>query len=149
MKNILFALLPILLLTTACKEKEDQSEIDRQIILDYIDAHNLNAQSTASGLYYVIEKEGSGKSPGAKSDVQVIYKGYLTSGKVFDESPAAGSWFNLSQVIAGWREGIPLFMEGGQGKLLVPSSLGYGSKAVQGIPANSVMIFDITLKDVR
>lgn len=148
LRNLLLAGVALLVIATSCKEEKNQSEVDRETILKYISEHNLNALSTASGLYYVMEDEGSGKRPSIKSDVQVIYKGYLTNGKVFDENKS-GLWLNLSQVIEGWQEGIPLFMEGGKGKLLIPSKLGYGQSATRNIPANSVLIFDITLKDVR
>lgn len=149
MKKFLFALLPLIILFASCKTKVDQKAVDRDKILKYIADNNLDAKSTASGLYYVIENEGSGKRPTSKSDVQTYYKGTFVNGSVFDESVPAGIWFNLSQVIAGWQEGIPLFMEGGKGKLLVPSHLGYGTSTQGGIPGNSVLIFDITLKDVR
>ncbi len=149
MKKLLFALLPLLIVSASCKDDVDQKTEDRDTILKYIADHNLDAKSTASGLYYVIENEGSGKRPTVKSDVQTYYKGTFTNGSVFDESIPSGIWFNLSQVIEGWQEGIPLFMEGGKGKLLVPSHLGYGSNTQNSIPANSVLIFDIKLIDVR
>ena len=53
--------------------------------------------------------------------------------------------FPLSNVIQGWQEGIPLFSEGGSGVLLIPSALGYGGQAVGSIPANSVLIFEVSL----
>lgn len=149
MRKFLYALLPALIFSTSCKEEVDQKAEDRDKIIKYIADNNLNAQSTSSGLYYSIEAPGSGKRPTVKSDVQVFYKGTLLDGTVFDESIPQGIWFNLSQVIEGWQEGIPLFMEGGRGKLLVPSHLAYGSVARSGIPANSVLIFDIRLIDVR
>ena len=51
-------------------------------------------------------------------------------------------------MIEGWKEGIPYFKEGGVGKLLIPSALGYGPNGNSGIPPNSVLIFDIGLIDV-
>ena len=149
MKKLLFALLPLFIVSASCKDEVDQQAVDRDKILKYIADNNLNAKSTSSGLYYVIEDEGNGKRPTVKSDVQTYYKGTFVNGSVFDESVPAGIWFNLSQVIEGWQEGIPLFMEGGRGKLLIPSHLGYGANPQGGIPANSVLVFDIILKDVR
>ena len=134
----------------SCK-KEDIEKENREEIEKYISDHNLKASSTSSGLYYVIEKEGTGTRPNANSDVKVKYKGYFTNGSVFDETdPANIKPFNLQQVIPGWTEGIQLFKEGGEGILLIPSRLGYGPSGSQSgtIPPNSVIIFDIELLDV-
>jgi len=54
----------------------------------------------------------------------------------------------LTNVIQGWQEGIPLFSEGGSGILLIPSALGYGNQSIGNIPANSVLIFEVTLINV-
>jgi len=147
-KIFLFGLSILLMMSCNKDEFEDIETQNRQEIEKYISDHNLNASSTSSGLYYVIEKEGTGTRPNANSDVKVKYKGYFTNGNTFDES-AAGITFNLQQVISGWTEGIQLFKEGGKGVLLIPSSLGYGSSGSSGsIPPNSVIIFDIELVDV-
>mgnify|MGYP006246716607 FL=1 len=79
------------------------------------------------------------------SSVTVVYVGKLTDGTIFDQSNLLGATFPLANVIQGWQEGIPLFREGGSGMLLIPSSLGYGSQSVGNIPANSVLIFEISL----
>ncbi len=146
-------LLPLLfigLLLNSCgkKKAEKQAKKDDDIIKTYLNANNLTATKTDSGLYYIINVPGNGQSCVSTSDVKVSYKGYFTDGTVFDESPAAGITFNLKGVISGWTEGIPFFKEGGSGKLLLPSALAYGVKGTSGIPANSVLIFDVTLIDV-
>lgn len=133
----------------ACRKGRDQSEIDRDIIVKYINDHQIQANATASGLYYVIEKEGTGSNPSVASTVTVVYKGYLADGSVFDQSDAAGATFGLSQTIAGWQEGIPLFKKGGSGKLFVPSALGYGPGGNGKIPGNAVLIFDIQLLNIK
>lgn len=126
-----------------------QATLDEQAITKYISDHNLNAQSYGNGLYYVIENAGSGIQPTASSTVVVKYKGYLTNGTVFDQSPDAGTEIALSNTIQGWQLGIPLFKKGGSGKLLIPSALGYGTAAKTNIPKNSVLIFDVTLLNVK
>lgn len=146
----MFPLLILLLINVSCgkKKAEEQAKKDDEIILKYINDHNLTATKTASGLYYVIETNGGGQNPSSNSQVRVAYKGYFTTGEVFDESDASGIIFGLQQVIEGWTEGIPYFKEGGTGKLLIPSALAYGEKGTQGIPGNTVLIFDIHLIDV-
>ncbi len=138
-------------LAVGCKKKvtsTEQAKIDNEIILQYIAENNLTATPTGSGLYYVINDPGNGASCTSNSSVKVAYKGYFTNGSVFDESAASGITFSLKQVIAGWTEGIPYFKEGGNGILLVPSALGYGPDGTNGIPENSVLIFDVELIDV-
>lgn len=115
-------------------------------IAAYIEAEGLDATKTESGLYYVIEEEGAGAQPTAVSKVKVAYKGHFLNKNVFDESTVSGTDIDLANVIDGWKEGIPYFKEGGEGKLLIPAHLGYGSYSYQGvIPAGSALVFDIKL----
>ena len=145
MNRVLIICLSVFLLFS-CK-KDDVDTLNQEEIEKFIGDNNLSASATGSGLYYVIEEEGTGERPKSNSDVKVKYKGYFTSGDVFDEN-TDGITFNLQEVIAGWTEGIPLFKEGGKGMLLIPSKLGYGSNSVGSIPPNSVLIFNIELVDV-
>jgi len=150
MRKILGFTLLCLLIIGACKKEEvDQRSIDDEIIQRYIADRNYTASKTSSGLYYVIEVEGTGSYPTVDSTITVIYKGKLPNGGVFDQSPAQGSTFPLANLIPGWKEGMPYFSEGGEGIILVPSHLGYGSNVQGSIPANSVLIFEITLIDVQ
>ena len=146
----LFPLLILSLTITACAKHKakKQAEKDEQIIQNYIAAHNLNATPTGTGLYYVVDVQGTGAGCNSVSDVTVAYTGYTTDGAVFDQSAPAGITFNLQQVIQGWTEGIPKFTEGGSGKLLIPSALGYGTQGSSSIPPNTVLIFDVELIDV-
>ncbi|MEE9408950.1 MAG: FKBP-type peptidyl-prolyl cis-trans isomerase [Polaribacter sp.] len=139
----------IALLFVSCSKEETlfepQTEAD---IIKYIADNNLEAKKTSSGLYYVIEKEGSGQNPTANSNVTVAYKGYFLNGRVFDQN-SSGYTTSLRQVIPGWTEGIQLFKEGGEGVLLVPYNLGYGSNGNAAIPGGSVLVFDIKLISIN
>lgn len=128
------------------KEEKSQDEIDNELILKYISDNSLDMKAHSSGIYYNITKTGTGGSPNIYSDISVLYKGYLTDGTVFDEATTAVS-FSLSGLIDGWKIAIPMLQKGGKGTFIIPSSLGYGSRAVGSIPANSVLIFEITLVD--
>ena len=118
-------------------------------IKDYIAKNNLNARKSDTGLYYVIDEPGTGQQPSITSNVTVAYKGYFTSGKIFDQSKPEGINFNLQKVIKGWTEGIQYFKEAGSGVLLVPSHLGYGSNGRPGIPGGAVLVFDVKLINVN
>lgn len=147
----LFVLAGIAFLFFACSEDmvtyQDQLEKDIKKIEKYLSDSGLVAQSTKSGLHYIIEQEGNGNFPPSNSYVKVKYTGKFLNGEIFDKnSNPEGVTFNLNGgVIAGWTEGIPFFSVGGKGKLFIPSGLGYGSSAFFDIPANSVLIFDIEL----
>ncbi|TLP80279.1 FKBP-type peptidyl-prolyl cis-trans isomerase [Maribacter sp. ACAM166] len=147
----------IVLLFVSCGSEDSKSEAssteytesNEKEILDYISNQNLEAQKSASGLYYVINEIGTGDKPTASSNVTVAYKGYFADGSVFDQSNEDGISFNLNQVIAGWTEGITYFNEGGSGVLLIPSRLAYGNAGRSGIPGGAVLIFDINLVSIN
>ena len=134
----------------SCKKEvsyEEQLTQDIKKIQAYLAENNLTAQSTASGLHYLIEVEGNGEHPTINDVVVVHYKGYYLDGTVFDQTGTDPISFPLSAVITGWQEGIPLFSKGGKGKLFLPSGLAYGKNPPSGVPANAVMIFDVELID--
>ncbi|MFM2267785.1 MAG: hypothetical protein RL757_1226 [Bacteroidota bacterium] len=146
MKKLLFSVLAIFGISFAfsCSKSDDEK------ITQFIADKGWTAAKTDEGLYYVIDSSGVGTTyPTLSSTVKVKYKGYLLDGTVFDQSAAAGIEFGLAQVIEGWQIGIPKFKKGGKGKLIIPASLGYGSRAVGSIPSNSVLVFEIELFDFR
>ncbi|GAC1448518.1 MAG: hypothetical protein NVSMB7_10020 [Chitinophagaceae bacterium] len=102
-----------------------------------------------SGMYYEIILPGAGEPANTCSYVSVKYKGSLTNGTVFDQTTASPVGFPLATLIEGWKKGIPLIKKGGKIRLYIPPSLGYGSQQSPGIPANSILIFDIDLADVQ
>lgn len=111
-----------------------------------------NATKTASGLRYIVEKEGTGKAPLATDQVTVHYTGYLLNGKKFDSSVDRGqpATFPLNQVIRGWTEGLQLMKEGGKTKFIIPSDLGYGDAGYPPvIPPKSWLVFDVELIKVN
>ena len=128
---------------------EDYQGINELEITEYISENNLIATRSDSGLYYVINEEGTGERPTETSNVTVAYKGYFLDGEVFDESDSSGASFNLNAVIEGWTEGIPYFKEGGNGILLIPAHLAYGIYGSSRIPGGTVLIFDVNLISVN
>ena len=146
MKRLLLILFAIALVAGACKKDEvkERADTDEQIILDYLEEHQLSATEHESGVYYIITKEGSGGHPNLTHTVVIDYKGYLTDGFVFDESLNAIE-LQMGQVINGFQIAVNLLQPGGKGTFFIPSQLAYGDKQVGDIPPNSVLIFDIEL----
>ncbi len=109
---------------------------------------------TASGLEYWDIKVGSGAVAESGQHVRVDYTGWLTNGKKFDSSVGTGKPFEFvlgaGQVIKGWDEGVTGMKVGGKRQLRTPPDLAYGAKGYPGvIPANSTLIFDVQLIDVK
>jgi peptidylprolyl isomerase len=109
--------------------------------------------STDSGLKYAIVKEGEGAMADSGSLVTVHYTGYLEDGTKFDSSVERDEPFSfmlgMGQVIPGWEEGLKLMKKGGMARFVVPPGLAYGELALEKIPANSTLIFDMELLDVQ
>jgi FKBP-type peptidyl-prolyl cis-trans isomerase len=104
----------------------------------------------------LVVPEGEGVSQGQVAVVH--YTGWLYDphapdhkGKKFDSSRDQGRPFRFKigagEVIKGWDEGVQGMRVGGQRRLIVPASLGYGSEGAGDgvIPPNSPLVFDIEL----
>lgn len=110
---------------------------------------NPGVKVTASGLQYIVMKEGKGKQPTAESNVEVHYHGTTPDGTVFDSSVERGEsiTFNASQVIPGWTEGLQLMKEGAKFKFFIPQDLAYGANPRPGGPIKPFMplVFEVEL----
>ena len=105
-------------------------------------------ETTESGLQYIVVEPGEGENPVAEDSVEVHYEGRLIDGTVFDSSFERGQTvtFGLTQVIAGWTEGLQLMKPGGKFKFIIPPELGYGEGgAGQMIGPNATLLFDVEL----
>ncbi len=136
------------------KEEKMASISEEKSITRYIIDNKLSDKviKTPSGLYYIITQKGSGPNIEIGETVSMNYTGYLLNGNVFDSNidpkfkHVTPFDFPLGKgrVIKGWDEGIALLNKGAKAKLIIPSRLGYGSRAMgEKIPANSVLIFDV------
>lgn len=115
-------------------------------------AKNPAVQTTASGLQYIVLREGDGPKPAETDKVKVDYEGTLTDGTVFDSSYQRGEPidFVLNQVIQGWTEGVQLMSVGSKYKFFIPYNLGYGEQGAGGvIPPYATLIFTVELLDIN
>lgn len=113
--------------------------------------HNKGADAaivqTPSGLQYKILTPGSGAAhPGDDDIALVMYEGKLTDGTTFDKSEQPTP-MKVSGVVPGFAEALKLMTRSGKYRFWLPPALGYGDKASGPIPANAVLVFDVTLLD--
>jgi peptidylprolyl isomerase len=113
---------------------------------------------TPSGLQYEDTVVGTGASPKTGQTCVMHYTGWLwengAKGKKFDSSVDRGQPFEFQigrgMVIKGWDEGVMTMKVGGKRTLLIPASLGYGSRGAGGvIPPNATLVFDVELLGLK
>ncbi|MFZ1812550.1 MAG: FKBP-type peptidyl-prolyl cis-trans isomerase [Candidatus Saccharimonadales bacterium] len=102
----------------------------------------------------VIDLEiGTGDEVQPGATITAHYTGALCSnGVIFQSSHDFGKpiTFGLSQVIRGWTDGVPGMRVGGWRRLIIPADQAYGvSSPAPNIPANSDLVFDIELVEIR
>lgn len=107
-----------------------------------------------SGVMYKIITKGSGEKPVQGEVVTVHYTGYLLLdgkkvGLKFDSSLDRGQTFQFKlgsrQVIPGWEISLADMKIGETRIVILPSTQAYGSRATASIPADSTLIFEISL----
>ena len=111
-------------------------------------------ETTASGLQIAVQSEGTGATASGGQTVSVHYSGYLLDGTLFDSSQTSGQpiefMLGFGQVIDGWDEGLEGMTVGEKRKLVVPPALAYGESGFPPvIPANSILVFDVELMEVK
>ena len=143
-------------------EQNEQTELNA-----YLAANNIEVEPTASGLYFISTKKGTGRQAEAGKKVKVNYSGFLLNGTYFDTSveevakeqglyderrPYGPLDFELGarQVIQGWDEGIAMMKVGGTARLVIPSTLAYGANPRPGgvIQPFNTLVFDVELVEV-
>ncbi len=138
----------------ACKKDSDddfaaqQAAADDALIQAYIKGNSLvNVVKDPSGVYYQIQKPGTGAYPTASSTVNVNYSGTFTDGTVFD----SGNFTTAvnGNIIEGFKIGLTKINKDGRLLLMVPSALAYGPQGRGTIPANKVLVFQIDMLSIR
>ncbi len=106
---------------------------------------------TASGLEYTDAVVGKGAAAKAGDTVSITYAIRVGDKPVERSKPGAPMVFTLGkgQALKGLDEGVTGMQAGGQRKLIVPPSLGYGAEAVKKVPPNSTMLIDVELLEIK
>ena len=149
-------------------KQQAQLAIDTALIVSHLKEKSISAQQTASGIRYVVVKQGKGNMPTQGQTVKINYAGFLLDGRCFDSSiesvAKANNVFSeqrrpyepleivlgYRQVIVGWEEVISLMNTGAKMTVYIPSGLAYG---LQGrgelIRENAVLKFDMELLEIK
>ena len=164
-KHVVIAALAMVVFASACTKKteETKTETTTTTTQSAPTGATTNAQTSASPAAGAaqtapkVEMQDSVVGKGAEAvinkAVTVHYTGTLKDGTKFDSSVDRKEPFTFTlgagQVIKGWEQGIVGMKVGGKRKLTIPPDLAYGANAVGAIPANSTLIFDVELLEVK
>ena len=109
-------------------------------------------KTTASGLQYMVMKEGKGVKPVATSKLKIHYHGTSLEGKVFDSSVDRGEPYEslANQFVTGFSEGLLLMNAGSKYKFFIPYDLAYGASPRPGGPIKPFesLIFEVELLEI-
>lgn len=108
---------------------------------------------STSGLYWTDLEEGVGDPVQDGEILSLAYTGWLADGTMFDTNRTAGGvalvvQLGVTGLIPGFEEGLAGIKEGGQRLLVIPPELGYGAQAFPGIPAGSVLVFEVEVLEI-
>lgn len=141
---------------SGCKKDDPDAIYTRErevgLIKGWLAANaNNDVKTTASGIYYIVNKVGTGASVTAGNSVTVKYTGMFLDGSVFDssESYTYAHKGASTGMISGWIEGIQLMRKGGKNTFMFPSANAYGSSRYDIIPPYSPLIFVIEVVDIK
>lgn len=142
----------------AAEAAKGQMDEDDRKLQAYFSEKGISAKKAESGLYYIIDKEGTGKAISKGDMVTVNYTGTNLRGNKFDSNvdPAfqhvspftfrAG----VGDVIPGWDEGVMLLKEGSKARFFIPSPLAYGKQQMgPEIGPNEVLVFEVEVTKVE
>ena len=146
----------VLIAIPSFAQNVDQKVKDDQDLKAYFSKKKLKPVKTASGLYYVITKQGSGDNAQKGERVTMNYVGKFLDGRKFDGNiDEQGNsirpfqfTLGVGQVIPGWDEGVQLLNLGSKATIFLPSGLGYGPGGVGPIPPNSILVFDVEVVNI-
>lgn len=137
----------LLVLMMACDTEtpEQRAEKDREKILDYLEEHDYDYEELDSGVFVVIEEEGSGNHPHENSTIRMTFEGYVLNGNSYNAG--YNSNVQVTSMVTGFRYGITSFKRGGSGMIFIPSDLGHGETGYGNLPYGEVLRYEVEIFD--
>jgi FKBP-type peptidyl-prolyl cis-trans isomerase len=144
-------------ITSTTQKQKFQS--DTTAISTYLEQKAINATKDTTGIWYVINQQGAGPTPGWYNRVKMKYTFKLLTDDTkvvatVEREPTADFYSRVVDYIHGLKIGLQRMQEGSKATLYIPSGFGFGTteqKDQSGsviIPANSNLIIDIELLDI-
>ncbi len=118
----------------------------------------INYQFTQNNVKYLDLKQGSGSSPEIGNKVTINAKVMTKDGTVLEDTFSSGKPISFVlydiddeklEVIPGLAEGVMTMKVGGLRKLWIPPEMGFGNRSQRKIDANSTLIIEVELLDIK
>ncbi len=150
MRNLLVILLTGSLVLSCNTYSEEEKTGFVSKAEEYAKKHRWNYEAMDGGLIVEVLEKGTGTEKIQRgSELELSYKGTLTNGRKFDQTePGKPFKSNLKGLIGGFQLGLLGHVAGTKLRMVVPPHLGYGDDALDKIPANSTLIFEISVEKV-
>jgi FKBP-type peptidyl-prolyl cis-trans isomerase len=106
-------------------------------------------RKTASGMYVLDKKVGTGAAADSNKWIGVHYTTWLSDGTMLDDTRAKGGkprkvLLGHKQVVPAWDAALRGVKEGGRRIIVAPPSMGYGIAGKAGsVPRLATLVFDI------
>ena len=169
MNNSLYILLAILyFVACSCNNQREQNvnpdklsredlgdinrylvEKDRERIQNYIERKKLRMTESASGLWYMIIKEGKGDNIIDNDRISVDYTCSLLDGTLCYSSEELGPMeitLGRGELEAGLNEGLRMLKPGGEAIFILPPFLAYGLIGDdKAIPPRATLVYEVEI----
>jgi FKBP-type peptidyl-prolyl cis-trans isomerase len=130
-------------------------QVERVAVQSYLSSKGITATLHPNGFYYNVSNAGTGSKAEPCNTVSIQYTARLTNDSIFDATP--GSAFYTDKVgtfLPGLQLGMSLIGKDGTVQLYIPPSLGFGSVPYPNainptVPANSILVYDITISAIQ
>lgn len=158
--NRCFKVCAVVLFTTVfifgCKKTEEaySPENEASLMKNWLDTNlknDKNIDTTYTGLFYIVDKVGTGQTVQSGDSLTVKYTGMFMDGSIFDSSLSYSYVHKATyqRMIQGWEEGIEVLSKGGSALFLIPSAKAYGDDGYSSIPPFSPLLFTIEIIDIK
>lgn len=137
--------------TIAMNKKQVQGE--QYVIKEFLEKNNIEMQSTGTGLWYVITKNGDGQPVVKDKVITMNYEVMLMDSTICYSSKESGPKVFLvgrGGVESGLEEGVLLLREGDEATFILPSHLAHGLIGDDvNIPPRAIIQYKIEVLEVK
>lgn len=134
------------------RQQNSQVSAEEEKYFADLTAQNPNIKKCNSGIYLEVLQEGSGMMGKEGLVAEFDYRLFFTNGQIFDQT--YGNRPPIVHVIGepmmpGLIAALCEMQSGGKYRVYLPSSLAFGAKGSDGIPPNTILIYELEIHSIH